>query len=592
MTTLNTSQRLCDICRKIDFDAFLPSAHLKFPDATGSYSEPKEEAFDNGFTSPYLRQTNGTLHKVESGDFTRINQAFGTLEEIALRSKTCLLCNFVATTLKKTASVVGQAHFCVTIGQSIVGSGRDLSTELSFRFAFRTEWNLTGMTFICRDPQNTSNFQIHGRIERSFMAFVIPSPLRSVAGIPTLSARQRSALSDVSLFRSWLRICTENHTSCSNTTYKSEHTLRLIDVTEMRLRTFNVNKNVCVRYLALRYVWGETCKDFVLTRANTQDYCRPQGLPALPKTISDAILLTTQLQERYLWVDSLCIISDDPQDKAAQIPAMTSIYGCALLTIVAATGKSADDGIAGVGSQRSEVGEVDLGCYRLLLACHPLKPYELYLDPMPDTKWATRAWTYQELLLSPRSLVFFEEEAIWICRGARWLEQLDFDHPKATFRWLLEPNWTDSTLTVQNYPELVKNYVQRDLSFESDIINAFQGIMEAILGEFMWGIPLSDFGRCLMWQLGPSGVGQAQKQCGLHIPSWSWFGWKYLPKDSGPRKVRMKMFPRLTCSLTIYRWKNGSLQQTYTPNYPPSRDCTSTMRGAGQLPTSRDDNLS
>jgi hypothetical protein len=107
MTTLNTSQRLCDICRKIDFDAFLPSAHLEFPDATGSYSEPKEEAFDNGFTSPYLRQTNGTLHKVESGDFTRINQAFGTLEEIALRSKTCLLCNFVATTLKKTASVVG-----------------------------------------------------------------------------------------------------------------------------------------------------------------------------------------------------------------------------------------------------------------------------------------------------------------------------------------------------------------------------------------------------------------------------------------------------------------------------------------------------
>jgi len=50
-----------------------------------------------------------------------------------------------------------------------------------------------------------------------------------------------------------------------------------------------------------------------------------------------------------------------------------------------------------------------------------------------ETTWNSRAWAFQELLLSPRSLIFLEEQAYWRRNSADWFEDLDFDHPSAPF---------------------------------------------------------------------------------------------------------------------------------------------------------------
>lgn len=70
----------------------------------------------------------------------------------------------------------------------------------------------------------------------------------------------------------------------------------------------------------------------------------------LPNTIKDAKKLTDILGERYLWVDNLCIIRGDDQNKALQIGAMNSIYSSAILTIAAASGTSADTGLPGMSA--------------------------------------------------------------------------------------------------------------------------------------------------------------------------------------------------------------------------------------------------
>ena len=53
----------------------------------------------------------------------------------------------------------------------------------------------------------------------------------------------------------------------------------------------------------------------------------------LPKTFRDAVTLTRLLSIRYLWVDAICIVQDDPKEWALEAAAMSDIYGYAILNI-------------------------------------------------------------------------------------------------------------------------------------------------------------------------------------------------------------------------------------------------------------------
>lgn len=49
----------------------------------------------------------------------------------------------------------------------------------------------------------------------------------------------------------------------------------------------------------------------------------------LPGTIEDAIRLTSSLGYRYLWIDALCIVQDDPiSEKKRHLGRMDAIYNC------------------------------------------------------------------------------------------------------------------------------------------------------------------------------------------------------------------------------------------------------------------------
>jgi hypothetical protein len=57
------------------------------------------------------------------------------------------------------------------------------------------------------------------------------------------------------------------------------------------------------------------------------------------------MVLPAALGETYLWVDSLCIVQDDPVDKLEYIPHMDAIYGHATLAIIDAAGRDAQSGL-------------------------------------------------------------------------------------------------------------------------------------------------------------------------------------------------------------------------------------------------------
>ncbi|KAF2259857.1 hypothetical protein CC78DRAFT_437421, partial [Lojkania enalia] len=98
-------------------------------------------------------------------------------------------------------------------------------------------------------------------------------------------------------------------------------------------------------YIALSYVWGGI-KMLQTTLSNLKQLKRPGSLireaGKLPQAILDAMDIAEALNERFLWVDSLCIIQDDAISKHSQISSMNIVYGQAALTLIAMDGENAN----------------------------------------------------------------------------------------------------------------------------------------------------------------------------------------------------------------------------------------------------------
>ncbi|KAF8534400.1 heterokaryon incompatibility protein-domain-containing protein, partial [Trichophaea hybrida] len=158
----------------------------------------------------------------------------------------------------------------------------------------------------------------------------------------------------IGLVKEWMEICGEYHREqcerererCAK---KIPGFLRVIDVLENRIRSVAVGADVPLRYLALSYVWGgvQNVSMYQTTRGNVGQRLEVGGLEGVefPQTIKDAMQLVAELGERYLWVDAVCIIQDDDEDRSAQIQAMDVVYGASMLTIVAAGGGDARAGL-------------------------------------------------------------------------------------------------------------------------------------------------------------------------------------------------------------------------------------------------------
>ena len=196
----------------------------------------------------------------------------------------------------------------------------------------------------------------------------------------------------------------------------------------------------------------------------------------LPAVVQDAIVATRNLDERYLWVDLVCIDQNDPQDVQKQIERMDLIYRLADLTLIAVTAKDANSRLPGVQEPRKSQDHQ--------LRAHGSRVYCRRRDLPTGSRisfWDTRGWTYQEEVLSRRRLYFHEAEVDFVCRQGTGSEFLD---PAGPIVAGLQPEinrvWMSDDITLGwnfgYYADLVETYLKRNLSFESYILNAFQGL--------------------------------------------------------------------------------------------------------------------
>ncbi|KAF7504687.1 hypothetical protein GJ744_001968 [Endocarpon pusillum] len=325
---------------------------------------------------------------------------------------------------------------------------------------------------------------------------------------------------------SWARLetkiieCHEEHAQCRHKVQRVlPQEFRVIDITRRR-----IVETIDVPFVALSYVWGIDTRSplLIATRATISAMKEDGGLPTLemPRTIEDAMTISTQLGERYLWVDRLCIIQDDPKDKKNQIEAMSDVYTSARLVLIAAYGNNMDFGIPGISCPRPVVQHhVDISSIRVTNVIR--EPED---DPL--ALWHTRGWTYQEAVLARRRLFFTNVRAYFECGQSTCYEDAynreTAPHKFTSYKILMKE---DSSL-FEAFARHLENYSSRSFSYQLDVYNAITGITKALYernGVFINGLPKVDFDRALRWFGYPGNTSLCRLENEeISCPTWSW----------------------------------------------------------------------
>ncbi|KAJ3542539.1 hypothetical protein NM208_g3213 [Fusarium decemcellulare] len=484
----------------------------------------------------------------------------------------------------------GDCRLCSLIRQAISRHSPDgVEPETALFFAWEVDQRQiieSDSPVNCTRRINLSWHSKSGKYEDIYLVFVAPNNSSQENTNPYLGRILANPTETLDLMKNWIGECSGKHgANCQAKNGNREDFQKLVestyfgvvDLSDMQLKSLPMVGNDPERYVALSYVWGQRPLDdwSCTTRSNVMIRIQRRGLDKawdqLPKTIQDVLLLVKAMGERYVWIDSLCIVQDSNTSWELNARAMHLVYGNAHFTICAADGDSTT-GLMALNTilpseqprATTEAGSLERDHLPLSAECLPgirliaLRPPESIAQ---DSVWDHRGWTFQEQLLSPRCLIFAEGQVFFQCRSTTMSQAISTDED--TNRWSLD--WTNSPLRTLDelrqrafwfYMKCIELYTGRDLTNEKDILMAFQGtswlLKQHLNAPLFYGLPTSHFDLALLWMplqslsrrkpktQRPSGShgtcsqdGNELCNCshgrddwgGKEFPSWSWCGW-------------------------------------------------------------------
>ena len=312
--------------------------------------------------------------------------------------------------------------------------------------------------------------------------------------------------------------------------------VKLVNGTDLREETAEG-----VKYIALSYCWGHG--DFTrLTRANQQQFQEQIPLASLGQAIQDAVLATSQLGFRYLWVDALCILQDSIDDWNIESISMCDVYNNAVCTIAAAKSWAA--------SESMFVGQNPLAMTPCLLSAVDWPWYVQskssgvgmsWQRDITMSRWNSRGWCYQEMALS-KIIIFFGGSQVHASvrephhHGWRRFSTTNTpnDHHHKIDKGLeTEQAWENlevEQITADNYFsrvwwDHVAEYSPRNLTKAGDKMVAIAGIAEylwksGLKSHYIAGLWEDTLPRDLLWYVS-AGI-RKKRPDGARGPSWSW----------------------------------------------------------------------
>lgn len=556
---------------------------------------------------------------------SRLWLPFGTWNQLTLRTK-CSICKLILSLIVADQANKKLYPRLAMIDPEIQGTQLQPVQLSSGEMVLQVEYGMRPVGQI----RMASHLNHSQALRQGWEDGGYPRPPRGKMSVNQVEAPQSPSMAspqneshqqiNVNTLKVWLRDCDNNHGEpCNGMFYESEADSLTVDNVPLVLidvvRCCLVESTSAQKYFALSYVWGKV--DMLPTLvANFEARQETGGLNGLafPKTISDAIKLVEDFGETYLWIDALCIVQDDKTQKTRDIENMNVVYSKAFATIVALHGTDADAGLPGVRPRTRPPQKVET---LIIKAGSEDLDYESENDGAVNTDnveitlvatspalhlsleaswWDSRGWTFQERLLSRRCLYFSENYVYFQCGqrdlilsecgiNERILNDRDYSarEPKVSITTTLDNPLSELGMslidrtaeqkrvaTFKAYSSLVDKYTRRQLTYDSDIVNAFMGTFKALepfQGQVLCGLPLLMLDLALLWtpcgrtprrgldldlmraqaeeqgrpllnQLlptnrgsvltvyGPSTTSSFDKSVDRRFPSWSWVGWK------------------------------------------------------------------
>jgi len=361
----------------------------------------------------------------------------------------------------------------------------------------------------------------------------VPNPL-NLGTIHLPSALSTASSSAMGLARYWMKTCTAKHGDCGQPLAldHAELPTRILDLghTPSDIVTLCESRGRRGRYLCLTYCWGTA--DFTMTTPDTlESHQKGIQISDLPQTFQDAIHIARELGIRYVWIDALCIIQkeDGQADWKRESDRMANIYRNSYLTVAAAWTDTANGGCFVVPEPGVVVGSV----LARRMNHFPKSPSQLQ-DPV-DFPLLTRAWTYQERMLSPRILYFGRNELLWDCQSLRTCEcggaqrHGRYEVSRSEFRPHFNngPASKDEAVEAHRiWRQMVMQYSPLRLSYPDDKLPAMSGLANVmqrrIKQEYLAGLWKDTLIADMCWYRPERESGEKPCHIPWRAPTWSW----------------------------------------------------------------------
>ncbi|KAF3075117.1 hypothetical protein CFAM422_003068 [Trichoderma lentiforme] len=356
----------------------------------------------------------------------------------------------------------------------------------------------------------------------------------------------------------WLNKCSSLHDSCKSASV-AQLPKRVLEMTPDTQNNINVrlveDLGGCERYVCLSHRWGASTHLCQTTIESLPAHLETIPWDRLPKTFQDAAKVSVWLGIKYLWIDSLCIIQDSSDDWKVQAAQMCEIYSGAYVTLAAAWSADSDVGLFRESASFKVQPATHLGPQAASYLVRRVPEHTTWdvagvLQMTPELPLLSRAWVYQERLLSPRIVYFTRYELAFECAGGKRDKTCECEHIPGGI-WGGGSNgagcgsgeYTNERklyhfdgLRASNldqirkyWHQIVEEYSGLRISFTSDRLPALSGVARqygtahsADLGRYVAGMWENCFPSELLWYCASASRKIHHRPDSYCGPTWSW----------------------------------------------------------------------